>query len=181
MGKKIDNANILNIDDAHKILLGKKICIVTGVTGQDGSYMVDYLLKNTDLYVVGGVRRLSVYNHININHINNPRFILLNFDLTDSHSISRIVEKLQPDYFINLAAQSFVASSWDFARQTWQTNSTSVLDILEAIGCTNPLVDSIRLDPARSLEMFHMFRKTKIIHLSQEAHTGQAKLPQDSL
>ena len=138
IGKKIDNANILNIDDAHKILLGKKVCIVTGVTGQDGSYMVEHLLENTDLFIVGGVRRLSVYNHINISHINNPRFLLLNFDLTDSHSILRIIEKLQPDYFINLAAQSFVASSWDFARQTWQANSTSVLDILEAIRLHKP-------------------------------------------
>jgi GDPmannose 4,6-dehydratase len=150
-GKKIDNANILNIDDAHKILSGKRVCIVTGVTGQDGSYMVDYLLKNTDLFVVGGVRRLSVYNHININHINNERFILLNFDLTDPHSISRIVEKLQPEYFINLAAQSFVSSSWDFARQTWATNSTSVLDILEAIRLYKP---SCRLYQAGSSEEF---------------------------
>jgi GDPmannose 4,6-dehydratase len=138
MGKKIDNANVLNIDEAVKLLAGKKLCIVTGVTGQDGSFMVDYLLKNTDLYVVGGVRRLSVYNHINISHIDDERFVLLNFDLTDSHSISRIVEKLQPEYFINLAAQSFVASSWDFARQTWATNSTSVLDILEAIRLHKP-------------------------------------------
>ena len=69
IGKKIDNANIFNIDEAAKLLHGKKICIVTGVTGQDGSFIVDYLLKNTDLYIVGGVRRLSVYNHININNI----------------------------------------------------------------------------------------------------------------
>ena len=138
IGKKIDNVNVLNITDAANLLEGKKICIVTGVTGQDGSYMVDYLLKNTDLFIVGGVRRLSVYNHININHVNNPRLVLLNFDLTDSHSIARIVEKLQPEYFINLAAQSFVASSWDFAKQTWQTNSTSVLDILEAIRLYKP-------------------------------------------
>jgi GDPmannose 4,6-dehydratase len=137
-GKKIDTVNILNIDEASKLLTGKKTCIVTGVTGQDGSYMVDYLLKNTDLYIVGGVRRLSVYNHTNIKHINHDRFLLLNFDLTDSHSICRIVEKLQPEYFINLAAQSFVASSWDFARQTWATNSTSVLDILEAIRLHKP-------------------------------------------
>jgi GDPmannose 4,6-dehydratase len=150
-GKKIDNANVLNIDDASKIVHGKKVCIVTGVTGQDGSYMVDYLLKNTDLFIVGGVRRLSVYNHININHINSERFLLLNFDLTDSHSISRIVEKLQPDYFINLAAQSFVASSWDFARQTWATNSTSVLDILEAIRLYKP---DCRMYQAGSSEEF---------------------------
>jgi len=151
IGKKIDNANVLNIADAADLLKDKKVCIITGVTGQDGSYMVDYLLENTDLYVVGGVRRLSVYNHININHINNPRFILLNFDLTDSHSISRIIEKLQPDYFINLAAQSFVASSWDFARQTWQTNSTSVLDILEAIRLYKP---TCKLYQAGSSEEF---------------------------
>lgn len=151
IGKKIDNANIFNIDEAAKLLHGKKICIVTGVTGQDGSFMVDYLLKNTDLYIVGGVRRLSVYNHININHIDNERFILLNFDLTDSHSISRIVEKLQPEYFINLAAQSFVASSWDFARQTWATNSTSVLDILEAIRLHKP---SCKMYQAGSSEEF---------------------------
>jgi GDPmannose 4,6-dehydratase len=151
VGKKIDNVNVLNITDAANLLDGKKICIVTGVTGQDGSYMVDYLLKNTDLFIVGGVRRLSVYNHININHINNPRFLLLNFDLTDSHSIARIVEKLQPEYFINLAAQSFVASSWDFARQTWQTNSTSVLDILESIRLYKP---SCRFYQAGSSEEF---------------------------
>jgi GDPmannose 4,6-dehydratase len=151
MGKKIDNANVLNIDEAAKLLSGKRVCIVTGVTGQDGSYMVDYLLENTDLYVVGGVRRLSVYNHTNIKHINNDRFILLNFDLTDSHSICRIVEKLKPEYFINLAAQSFVASSWDFARQTWATNSTSVLDILEAIRLYKP---DCRMYQAGSSEEF---------------------------
>ena len=76
---------------------------------------------------------------------------MLNFDLTDSHSIARIVEKLQPEYFINLAAQSFVASSWDFAKQTWQTNSTAVLDILEAIRLYKP---SCRFYQAGSSEEF---------------------------
>ena len=150
-GKKIDTANILNIEDAYKILKGKKVCVITGVTGQDGSHMVDFLLKNTDLFIVGGVRRLSVYNHKNIRHIKSDRFILLNFDLTDAHSIARTVEKLQPDYFINFAAQSFVASSWDFARQTWATNSTSVLDILEAIRLYKP---TCRLYQAGSSEEF---------------------------
>jgi GDPmannose 4,6-dehydratase len=132
-GKKIDNMNILNIEDAAKILGDKKCIIVTGVTGQDGSHMVDYLLSNTDYEIFGCVRRLSVYNHKNLSHIDDKRFHLINFDLTDSHSISRIIEKLKPDYFINLAAQSFVGSSWDFAQQTWETNATSVLNILEAI------------------------------------------------
>jgi GDPmannose 4,6-dehydratase len=150
-GKKIDTANILNIEDASILAKGKKVCVITGVTGQDGSHMIDYLLENTDLFIVGGVRRLSVYNHKNIKHIKNDRFILLNFDLTDAHSITRTVEKLQPDYFINFAAQSFVASSWDFARQTWATNSTAVLDILEAIRLYRP---SCRLYQAGSSEEF---------------------------
>ncbi|NBW12126.1 MAG: GDP-mannose 4,6-dehydratase [Caulobacteraceae bacterium] len=150
-GKKIDTANILNIEDASKLINGRKTIVITGVTGQDGSHMVDFLLKNTDYVIFGGVRRLSVYNHENIKHINSNRFYLINFDLTDSHAISRTVEKLQPDYFINFAAQSFVASSWDFARQTWQTNSTAVLDILEAIRLYKP---SCRLYQAGSSEEF---------------------------
>ena len=150
-GKKIDTANILNIEDASKLIKGRKTVVITGVTGQDGSHMVDFLLKNTDLLIFGGVRRLSVYNHENIRHINSDRFHLINFDLTDAHAIARTVEKLQPDYFINFAAQSFVASSWDFARQTWQANSTSILDILEAIRLYKP---SCRLYQAGSSEEF---------------------------
>jgi GDPmannose 4,6-dehydratase len=150
-GKKIDTSNILNIEDASRIINGRKTVVITGVTGQDGSHMVDFLLKNTDYLIFGGVRRLSVYNHENIKHVKSDRFNLINFDLTDSHAISRTVEKLQPDYFINFAAQSFVASSWDFARQTWQTNSTAVLDILEAIRLYKP---SCRLYQAGSSEEF---------------------------
>ena len=150
-GKKIDTSNILNIEDASRIINGRKTVVITGVTGQDGSHMVDFLLKNTDYLIFGGVRRLSVYNHQNVKHIKSDRFHLINFDLTDSHAISRTVEKLQPDYFINFAAQSFVASSWDFARQTWQTNSTAVLDILEAIRLYKP---SCRLYQAGSSEEF---------------------------
>lgn len=151
IGKKIDTKNILNIDDAVQLINNRKTIVVTGVSGQDGSHMVDYLLKNTDYLIFGGVRRLSVYNHDNIKHINSDKFFLINFDLTDSHSISRIIEKLQPDYFINFAAQSFVASSWDFPKQTWTTNSTAVLDILEAIRLYKP---SCRLYQAGSSEEF---------------------------
>jgi GDPmannose 4,6-dehydratase len=115
------------------------VVFVTGVTGQDGSHMVDYLLSNTSASVIGGARRLSVENHANINHLQSePRFQLVNFDLTDSHSIYKIIEYAKPDYFINFAAQSFVASSWDFARQTWECNSTSILDCLEAIKRLKP-------------------------------------------
>jgi GDPmannose 4,6-dehydratase len=125
---------IYNINDVVSFTENKKVAFVTGVTGQDGSLMVDYLLKNTDHFVVGGARRLSIKNHENIRHLeNNPRFKLVNFDLSDAHSISKIVEKLKPDYFINLAAQTFVGSSWDFPAQTWECNTTGVIHILEAI------------------------------------------------
>ena len=111
----------------------KKI-IVTGVTGQDGSHMVEYLLKNTDHKIYGAVRRLSVKNHENILHLENePRFELINMDLNDAHSMRDVVIDLQPDYFINFAAQSFVAGSWDYPIQTWDTDSNAVLHILESI------------------------------------------------
>lgn len=132
--KKIDTVDIFNIDQAKQVLNGRKCIIVTGVTGQDGSHMVDYLLKNTTDYIIfGGVRRLSIYNHKNISHVVDDRFFLINFDLTDSHTIDSIFYKLQPSYFINFAAQSYVGSSWDFPEQTWTTNSTAIIHILESL------------------------------------------------
>lgn len=145
---------ILNIEEAKKFATGKKVVIVTGVTGQDGSFMVDYLLRQNDanIEIFGGARRLSVSNHINIDHLaNEPRFHLINFDLTDTHSISQIIASLQPSYFINFAAQSFVKASWDFPAQTWETNTTSVLHILEAIRLHAP---SCRFYNAGSSEEF---------------------------
>ena len=125
---------ILNIADVQNLIGNNKVVFITGVTGQDGSHMVDYLLKNTDYLIFGGARRLSIKNHENIGHLeNNPRFHLVNFDLSDAHSISKIIETIKPDYFINLAAQTFVGSSWDFPSQTWECNTTGVIHILEAI------------------------------------------------
>jgi GDPmannose 4,6-dehydratase len=130
---------ILNIADAKNLIGTNKVVFVTGVTGQDGSFMADYLLKNTDYIIFGGARRLSIKNHENISHLeNNSRFHLVNFDLSDAHSISKIVESLKPDYFINLAAQTFVGSSWDFPAQTWECNTTGIIHILEAIRLHKP-------------------------------------------
>ena len=113
--------------------------LITGVTGQDGSHMVDYLLKNTNYKIYGSVRRLSVKNHQNIAHLeNNERFKLIDIDLNDAHSIRDCVIDLQPDYFINFAAQSFVAGSWKYPIQTWETDSSAVLHILESIRRFSP-------------------------------------------
>lgn len=122
--------------DAAKLKLDRseQTVFVTGVTGQDGSLMVDYLLQNTTHNIVGGARRLAVHNHQNINHVRgNSRFQLVNFDLTDTHSIDKLILEIRPDFFINLAAQTFVKSSWDFPVQTWECNTTGVLHILEAL------------------------------------------------
>lgn len=127
---------ILNISDATTLINNNtKVVFITGVTGQDGSHMVDYLLKNTDYMIFGGVRRLSVPNHTNLQNVDwsQNRFALVNFDLSDAHAINAIVKELKPDYFINLAAQTFVGSSWDFPAQTWECNTTGVIHILEAI------------------------------------------------
>ena len=116
-----------------------KNVIVTGVTGQDGSHMVDYLLSNTDYNIFGTLRRVSVKNHKNIEHLKNQeRFKTINMDLNDPHSIREAVINVKPDYFINFAAQSFVASSWDYPIQTWETDSGAVLHILESIRKFNP-------------------------------------------
>lgn len=126
--------NILSIDEAKKFAHGQKVVIITGVTGQDGSFMADYLLKNTPYTIFGGARRLSVANHENIDHLRaEERFHLINFDLTDAHSISQLISQLEPDYFINFAAQSFVKSSWDFPAQTWDANTKSIIHILESL------------------------------------------------
>jgi len=110
----------------------KKV-IITGVTGQDGSHMADYLLANTEYQIFGAVRRLSVSNHKNIAHLSNPRFKLIDMDIADPESVNTAVIKYKPDYFINLAANSFVGSSWEMPVNHMQTNCMAVLYQLEAI------------------------------------------------
>ena len=111
----------------------KKI-IITGVTGQDGSNMVDYLLKNTTHTIIGGARRLSVKNHKNIKHLEGEkRFFLIDLDVTDAQNIDDVIKEHKPDYFINFAANSFVGTSWKMPLNHMQTNCMAVLHQLESI------------------------------------------------
>tara|TARA_R110002020_G_scaffold92416_11_gene223796 strand:+ start:7672 stop:8703 length:1032 start_codon:yes stop_codon:yes gene_type:complete len=113
--------------------------IITGVTGQDGSHMADYLLKNTEHTIIGGVRRLSVKNHKNIEHLkDNPRFFLIDLDVTDAQNTDRVIAEHKPDYFINFAANSFVGSSWDMPMNHMETNCMAVLHQLEALRRHSP-------------------------------------------
>ncbi len=111
----------------------KKV-LITGVTGMDGSLMADYLLKHTDNFIVGGIRRLSVPNHKNIEHlIGHPRFKLIDLDITDAINVALVIKEERPDYFINFAANSFVGNSWTMPVNHFTTNCLSVLYQLEAI------------------------------------------------
>jgi len=111
----------------------KKV-IITGVSGQDGSYMVDYLLEITDYLIYGVVRRSSKPDYSNLTQaLKNPRFKLVTADLSDYQSIENAVREIEPDYFINFAAQSFVGSSWQIPEQTFDVTAMGVLRCLEAI------------------------------------------------
>ena len=117
----------------------KKV-LITGVTGQDGSLMADYLLANTDHTVIAGVRRLSVSNHKNIEHLKgDPRFQLIDLDVTDSQNTEDVLRTFKPDFFINFAANSFVGSSWRMPEVHMKTNFLAVLYQLEAIRKFAPL------------------------------------------
>ena len=108
--------------------------IITGILGQDGANMAEYLVKNTNAKIFGMMRRSANPNFINCkNFIEHPNFEFIYGDLTDSVSIDNLVRQIQPDYFINFGAQSFVGCSWDIPLQTFDVNATGVVRCLEAI------------------------------------------------
>jgi GDPmannose 4,6-dehydratase len=117
-----------------------KTAIITGVNGQDGSFLAELLLEKNYL-VVGIVRRSAMEDKklLNIEHLlQNPNFVIENGDLTDSSSIWKIVQKYKPDEFYNLAAQSHVGVSFTSPESTFQINATGVLVCLEAIRSVSP-------------------------------------------
>lgn len=113
--------------------MNKKV-LITGVTGQDGSYMVDYLLETTNYEIYGMVRRSAKPDYSNLETaLKNSKFKLITGDICDYQSIENAVREINPDYFINFAAQSFVGASWQIPEQTFDITATGVLRILEAI------------------------------------------------
>ena len=111
----------------------QKTALVTGVTGQDGSYLTDLLLK-TQYKVYGLVRRSSTPNKQNINrYIDHPNFVPFYGDLTDVNSILTVIQDTQPDEIYNLGAQSDVRISFDVPVATGDTNALGVMRILEAL------------------------------------------------
>src|SRR3989338_79900 len=129
----------------------KKTALVTGVTGQDGSYMAELLVKK-GYEVHGLIRRTSVYNKDRIESLLRLGQITLHVgDLTDHSSLHADVVKASPDELYNFAAQSFVAASFDIPEYTLDTTGISPLRLLEIIRHVNK---NIKFYQASSSEMF---------------------------
>ncbi len=128
--------------------------LITGITGQDGSYLADFLLEK-GYEVFGMVRRASTENFERINHIRD-KITLVQADLLDQLSIINIIDEIKPDEVYNLAAQSFVPTSWSQPMLTGEFNALGVTKVLEAIRLVNP---KIRFYQASSSEMFGKVRE----------------------
>jgi GDPmannose 4,6-dehydratase len=127
----------------------RKIALITGIGGQDGSYLAELLLSKG--YIVHGlIRHCSVDNKQRIRHlINIPDFYLHYGDMTQSMAV--LIKEVDPTEIYNLAAQSFVKASFDMPRYTCDSNATSVIELLEAVRVLNP---TIRIYQASTSELF---------------------------
>ncbi|MEW5981496.1 MAG: GDP-mannose 4,6-dehydratase [Acidobacteriota bacterium] len=131
-----------------------KKAVITGITGQDGSYLAEFLLEQ-GYEVTGVIRRLSAPNLERIEHLVD-RIRLRPADLLDQLSLIRLLEDERPDELYNLAAMSFVPASWDQPMLTGEFNAQGVTRVLEAIRVVNP---KIRFYQASSSEMFGKVRE----------------------
>ncbi|MBW2995585.1 GDP-mannose 4,6-dehydratase [Candidatus Woesearchaeota archaeon] len=129
--------------------MAQKRALITGITGQDGSYLAEFLLKK-GYKVFGMVRRSSVEHCDRISHILN-KIKLLQGDMTDENSLVSALEKSKPTEVYNLAAQSFVPTSWNQPLLTGEVTGLGVTALLEAIRGVNP---KIKFYQASSSEMF---------------------------
>jgi GDPmannose 4,6-dehydratase len=141
----------------------KKIALITGVTGQDGAYLAEYLIKKG--YVVHGIkRRASMFNTERIDHIyqdphvDNRNLILHYGDMTDSMNLTRIIQEVQPDEIYNLAAMSHVKVSFETPEYTANADGVGTLRILEAIRLLG-LAKKTRVYQASTSELYGMVQE----------------------
>jgi GDPmannose 4,6-dehydratase len=140
-----------------------KTALITGITGQDGAYLAEFLLKKG--YIVHGIkRRTSLFNTDRIDHlyqdphVDNRKFILHHGDMTDSSSLIRIIQQVQPDEIYNLAAQSHVAVSFEEPEYTANSDGLGVLRVLEAIRILG-LEKKTRFYQASTSELFGLVQE----------------------
>src|SRR3990167_4678173 len=141
-----------------------KTALITGVTGQDGAYLAEFLIRRG--YVVHGVRRrTSLFNTARIDHLyEDPhehagKLVLHYGDMTYASSLLRIVEQAQPDEVYNLAAQSHVAVSFEEPEYTANSDALGVLRLLEALRITG-MANTVRFYQASTSELYGMVRET---------------------
>jgi len=144
--------------------MNKKIALITGITGQDGSYLAEFLLKKG--YEVHGIkRRVSLFNTDRIDHlyqdphIENRNFILHYGEMTDSMNLTRIIQEVQPDEIYNLAAMSHVAVSFETPEYVANADGTGTLRILEAVKLLG-LAKKTRIYQASTSELFGKVQET---------------------
>jgi len=142
----------------------KKVALITGVTGQDGAYLAELLLKKD--YIVHGIkRRASSFNTLRIDHLyqdphlDNKNFILHYGDLTDSANLIRIIKEVQPDEIYNLAAMSHVAVSFELPEYTADVDGLGTLRILEAIRILG-LEKKTKFYQASTSELYGLVKET---------------------
>ncbi len=136
----------------------QKVALITGVTGQDGAYLAEFLLKKG--YLVHGLkRRSSLFNTDRIDHLyqdphlDNRNFVLHYGDLTDSTNLIRVIQETQPDEIYNLAAQSHVKVSFDTPEYTANADGIGTLRILEAVRLLG-LIEKTRIYQASTSELY---------------------------
>jgi GDPmannose 4,6-dehydratase len=147
-----------------------KVAVITGITGQDGSYLAEFLLEK-DYTVVGLCRRSSTNTHSRIQHLlHNNNLILEEFDLTDAASCSGIIDKYRPQEVYNLAAMSHVGTSFKQPSATVQIDTIGVINLLEAIRHINP---SSKFYQASTSEMFGSNYSTRINNNVEEYYQDE--------
>ena len=141
-----------------------KVALITGITGQDGAYLAELLLKKG--YIVHGIkRRASLFNTDRIDHlyqdphVSNRNFVLHYGDMTDSSSLIRIIQQVQPDEIYNLAAQSHVAVSFEEPEYTANSDALGALRVLEAIRILG-LEKKTRFYQASTSELYGLVQET---------------------
>lgn len=141
-----------------------KVALISGITGQDGAYLAEFLLNKG--YVVHGIkRRTSLFNTARIDHLyhdrheQDVRFFLHHGDMTDSSSLTRIIQQTQPDEIYNLAAQSHVAVSFEEPEYTANSDALGTLRILEAIRILG-LQDKTRFYQASTSELYGLVQES---------------------
>ena len=141
-----------------KYITMKKVALITGITGQDGAYLAEFLLKKD--YIVHGLkRRSSLFNTERIDHIfqdphsDNINFILHFGDMTDGTNLIRLIKEIQPDEIYNLAAMSHVRVSFDIPEYVADTDGVGTLRLLEAVRLLN-LENKTRIYQASTSELY---------------------------